>query len=58
MSDYTKEVKNLIMSYGGYHEVILKTVQYYIDKTGEWKSQGTDKYGLDTQKIADSILKK
>jgi hypothetical protein len=58
MEDYTKEVHNLVKSYGGYQEVILKTVQYYIEKTGEWKSQGTDKYGEDTQKIADSILKK
>ena len=57
-SDYIEEVQNMLTSYGGYTKVIEKTVRFYIEKTGEWKLQGDDKYCLDAKKIADKILKK
>ncbi|MBT6870752.1 MAG: hypothetical protein HOA66_04770 [Candidatus Marinimicrobia bacterium] len=47
----------MLTSYGGYSDVVEKTVRYYIEKTGEWKLQGDDKYCLDAQKIADKLLK-
>ena len=56
-SDYAEEVKKMLASYGGYSEVVEKTVQFYIDKTGEWKLQGDDKYCVDAKEIADKILK-
>ena len=57
-NDYIKEVQNMLTSYGGYSEVVEKTVRFYIEKTGEWKLQGDDKYCLDAKEIADKILKK
>jgi hypothetical protein len=57
-SDYMKEVQNMLTSYGGYSDVVEKTVRFYIEKTGEWKLQGDDKYCLDAQKIADKLLKR
>lgn len=57
-SDYMEEVQNMLSSYGGYSEVVEKTVRYYIEKTGEWKLKGDDKYCRDAQQIADKILKK
>ena len=36
-SDYIEEVQNMLTSYGGYSEVVEKTVRFYIEKTGEWK---------------------
>lgn len=57
-SDYMDEVQTMLLSYGGYSEVVEKTVRFYIEKTGEWKLQGDDKYCLDARKIADKILKK
>ncbi len=57
-ADYMAEVKDMLSSYGGYSEVVEKTVRYYIEKTGEWKLKGNDKYCLDAKKIADKILKK
>ena len=33
--DYMTEVQSMLTSYGGYTEVIEKTVQYYIDKNGQ-----------------------
>jgi hypothetical protein len=57
-SDYIEEVQKMLTSYGGYSEVIEKTVRFYIEKTGEWKLQGDDKYCLDAKQIADKILKK
>lgn len=56
-SVYMEEVQNTLAAYGGYSEVIEKTVRFYIDTTGEWKLKGDDKYCLDAQKIADKILK-
>jgi len=58
MSDYMEEVKSILTSYGGYNVVVEKTVRYYIEKTGEWKLKGEDKYCEDAQKVADKILKK
>jgi len=58
MRDYTKEVQKLLTSHGGYSEVVEKTVKYYIEKTGEWKLKGDDKYCRDAQQIADKIMKK
>ena len=57
-SDYIEEVQNMLSSYGGYSKVVEKTVRYYIEKTGEWKLQGDDKYCIDAKKIADKILNK
>ena len=57
-SDYIEEVQNTLTSYGGYLEVIEKTVRFYIKKTGRWELQGDDKYCLDAKKIADKILNK
>ena len=57
-NDYIKEVQNMLTSYGGYSEVVEKTVRFYIEKTGEWKLQGDDKYCLDAKQIADKILNK
>ena len=57
-SDYMEEVQNMLSSYGGYSEVVEKTVRFYIEKTGEWKLQGDDKYCLDAKQIADKILNK
>ncbi|RLD57291.1 MAG: hypothetical protein DRJ01_14060 [Bacteroidetes bacterium] len=54
-SDYMEEVQNMLTSYGGYSEVVEKTVRFYIEKTGEWKLQGDDKYCLDARQIADKI---
>jgi hypothetical protein len=56
--DYVKEIKNMLDSYGGYLEVVEKTVKFYIEKTGEWKLNGNDKYCKDAKLIADKILKK
>lgn len=55
-SDYLEEIKTMLASYGGYDVVIEKTVQYYIEKTGEWKLEGDDKYCQDAKKVADKIL--
>jgi hypothetical protein len=55
--DYLEEVKNMLASYGGYSEVIEKTVRFYIEKTGEWSLQGDDKYCIDAKQIANKILK-
>lgn len=57
-SDYVEEVQNMLTSYGGYSEVVEKTVRFYIEKTGEWKLQGDDKYCQDAKQIADKILNK
>ena len=56
--DYVKEIKDILDSYGGYLEVVEKTVKFYIEKTGEWKLNGDDKYCKDAKLIADEILKK
>ena len=57
-TDYNDEIKNLLTSYGGYEVVVEKTVRFYIDKTGEWKLKGEDKYCDDAKKVAAKILKK
>ena len=57
-NEYMTEVQSTLTSYGGYSEVIEKTVRFYIKKTGKWTLQGDDKYCQDAQKIADKILKK
>lgn len=54
---YLKEVKNTLQTFGGYDEVLEKTVRFYIEKTGEWKLKGDDKYCKDAQRMADKILK-
>lgn len=56
-TDYMEEVNSTLTSYGGYSEVVEKTVKYYIEKTGEWTLKGDDKYCLDAKEIADNILK-
>jgi hypothetical protein len=57
-SEYMEEVQKMLTSFGGYSEVVEKTVKFYIEKTGEWSLQGDDKYCRDAQKIADEILNK
>jgi hypothetical protein len=53
--EYAKEVDNMLDLYGGYEAVIEKTIQYYLDKTGEWKSRGEDQYAEDAKKIAKKM---
>ncbi|MFY0687574.1 MAG: hypothetical protein JXQ90_10445 [Cyclobacteriaceae bacterium] len=55
---YAGDVRQMLDDYGGYVEVVEKTVQYYVDKTGEWSLQGEDEYCQDARKVADRILKK
>lgn len=55
---YLKEVQGMLNEYGGYEEVIEKTVRYYIKKTGDWTLKGDDKYCLDAKIVADKIQKK
>ena len=55
---YMGEVQNVLTLFGGYEEVVEKTVQFYIKKTGKWKLEGKDKYCSDAQKVADKILRK
>jgi hypothetical protein len=57
-AEYAEKVDKTLTSYGGYDEVIEKTVKYYVDKTGEWTLKGEDKYCLDAQLVADRMLKK
>ena len=57
-NDYIEEVQKMLTSYGGYSEVVEKTVRFYIEKTGEWKLQGDDKYCIDAKQVADKILNK
>jgi hypothetical protein len=54
--EYTQEVQDTLESYGGYKEVIEKTVQFYIEKSGEWTLKGDDQYCIDAQNMADKIL--
>jgi len=56
--NYMEEVQKMLESYGGYSEVIEKTVKFYINKTGEWKLKGDDKYCLDAKEVADKMLSK
>lgn len=53
---YMEEVLSTLKAYGGYLEVVEKTVEFYIKKTGEWKLEGEDKYCKDAQQIANKIL--
>jgi len=57
-SDYMVEVEAMLATYGGYVDVIEKTVKFYIEKTGEWTLKGDDKYCLDAAKIAAELLSK
>ena len=54
--DYLTEVQNALNSYGGYSEVIHKTVKFYIEKSGKWNLKGDDKYCTDAKKVADKLL--
>lgn len=53
--EYMEEVLQLLASYGGYEEVVEKTVKFYMETTGEWKLQGDDKYCQDAKKVAEKI---
>ena len=57
-SEYMEEVQTMLTSFGGYAEVVEKTVKHYVEKTGEWKLEGDDQYCQDAKKIADKLLKK
>jgi hypothetical protein len=52
------EVNNMLDLYGGYLEVVEKTVKYYIEKTGKWTLEGDDKYSKDAHNFVDKYLKK
>jgi hypothetical protein len=54
---YLEEVQNMLDFFGGYSAVVEKTVKFYIEKTGEWKLEGNDKFCIDAKKIADEISK-
>ena len=58
MSEYLEKVQSMLTLVGGYSQVVEKTVRYYIEKTGEWKLKGDDKYCEDAQEVANRILKK
>ncbi|BAX81226.1 hypothetical protein [Labilibaculum antarcticum] len=51
-------VQNMLTSYGGYSEVVEKTIRFYIEKTGEWKLEGNHKYCRDAKQIENKGLKK
>ncbi|MDD2982032.1 MAG: hypothetical protein PHQ74_01465 [Crocinitomicaceae bacterium] len=55
--EYLEAVQTMLESYGGYAEVVEKTVQHYINTTGEWKLKGDDQYCQDAQEFADKIMK-
>ena len=57
-NEYVDEVQEMLTSYGGYEEVVEKTVKYYIEKTGEWTLAGNDKYCQDAKAVADKLLNK
>ena len=57
-SEYNEKVQEMLTSYGGYAEVVEKTVKYYIEKTGEWTLKGDDKYCQNAQLVAEKLLKK
>jgi len=57
-AEYNEEVLKMLTAYGGYEEVVEKTVKFYIEKTGEWTLKGNDKYCQDAQIVADKLLKK
>lgn len=57
-AEYNEEVLEMLASYGGYSEVVEKTVKFYIEKTGEWTLKGNDKYCQYAQLVADKLLKK
>lgn len=56
--DYAAEVQTILTSYGGYDKVVEKTVNFYINKTGNWTLKGDDQYCMDAQVVADKILKR
>lgn len=56
--DYMVELNSMIEDYGGYEAVVEKTVKFYINSTGKWKSNGDDKYSLDAKAVADKLLTK
>jgi hypothetical protein len=56
--EYLEEVGRMLESYGGYDAVVEKTVKFYIEKSGEWKQNGDDKFSVDSNAIASKILKK
>lgn len=55
--EYLEKAQEMLTSLGGYSEVVEKTVQFYIDTTGEWKLEGNDKYCIDAKEIANKIMK-
>ena len=57
-TEYQEKVQKMLTSYGGYSEVLEKTVKHYIKTTGKWTMKGDDKYCQDARKVADGILKK
>lgn len=58
LSNYLKEVDKMLESFGGYSVVVEKTVQFYIDKSGDWNLEGDDAYCIDARAIRNKILNK
>ena len=58
MDEYIQKVQSMLTLNGGYEKVLEKTVRFYIEKTGEWKLAGDDKYCQDARRVADEILSK
>jgi hypothetical protein len=57
VEDYFKELNSILDSYGGYLEVVEKTVKFYVEKTGEWSLKGEDQYSLDAQQFVSKYSK-
>ena len=57
-TEYMEEVLSMLESYGGYSVVVEKTVQFYIETTGEWKLKGEDKYCMDAKVFVETFAKK
>lgn len=58
MDEYMEEINNTLAEYGGYEEVIEKTIRFYIENHGGWKSTGNDKYSEDAIRILERIQTK
>lgn len=58
MEEYTEKVLSMLQLNGGYEKVVEKTVRHYIERTGEWKLKGDDKYCIDANEVAAKLLSK
>ncbi len=58
LKEYLEEVHITLDAFGGYNEVVGKTVKHYIDKTGKWSLNGDDQYCQDANAFAAAMEKK